>query len=195
MKYARIHNNQIVEIVDLDDNVESRMINGDPVLRPLVYSTPPTYNGTIQMIRERYVLEPSTVTVEYDVIPLFTDVTTYKTTVEGLINSWRDVELRKEVFAHGRYWQADRRSRELLSDAITLAGVGVPLPPVWRDATNQNMTVTSIADLVTIASAIAVNTQSVYQRSWDLKQYVVELPDAASSIEALANLTWDTVIS
>ncbi len=192
MKYARIHNNQVVEIVDLDGNIESRIQNGDPVLRPLVYNTVPEYNKTTQTVRERYTVTSSTVLVEYDVVPAFTSVDTYKTVVIGMIDTWRDVALRNEVLAHGRYWQTDRRSKELLSDAITLATVGVPLPPVWRDATNDNMVVEDLSTLVVIAAAMAEATQAAYTRSWQLKEYVRSLPDAESTIGTLSQLTWET---
>ena len=194
MKYARIIDDNVVETIDLDDNIESRVVNGGLMLRPLVYNTPPAYNVDMQTLQERYVVEPSVVTVEYDVVPLFTNVDTCKTVLGGLINMWRDEALRTDVLAHGRYWQTDRRSRELLSDAITLATAGVPLPPVWRDATNDNMIVENLGTLVAIATAMAEATQAVYTRSWQLKEYVENLPDAEGTIATLSNLTWDSVI-
>lgn len=81
----------------------------------------------------------------------------------------RDAQAFTNVTAHGRTWQADARSRGLLGDAITLAQAGLPLPPVWRDAGNQDMPITSLADLLAIAGAMAVQTQAAYAESWARK--------------------------
>ena len=67
----------------------------------------------------------------------------------------------------------------MLAAAITLAQAGGPLPAVWRDAENNNMPVTSLADLLAIAGAIAQQTQAAYARSWQRKAAV----DAATTIE------------
>lgn len=192
MKYARVFDNSVIEVVDMDDCVVSREVNGEVMLRPIQYGDTPTYNAVMQRLQERYVIEPTHVTVEYEVVPLFTDVNTCKLIVIGLIDMWRDDNLCRDVHAHGRYWQADRRSRELLSDAITLANAGEPLPPVWRDAANSNMVISSVGELVAIAAAIAQSTQAVYPRSWQLKEYVAGLPVTEDTITTLCKLTWNT---
>ena len=81
----------------------------------------------------------------------------------------RDRQCREPVTALGRTWQADPRSQELLAHAITLAQAGHPLPPIWRDADNGAMPVTSITDLLAIAGAIAANTRAAYEQSWARK--------------------------
>ena len=65
----------------------------------------------------------------------------------------RDASCVAPVSAMGRTWQADQRSQALLGQAITLAGAGLPLPSVWRDADNQDMPITTLADLFAIARA------------------------------------------
>jgi hypothetical protein len=84
--------------------------------------------------------------------------------------------------AHTRQWQADTRSQALLAQAITLASAGVPLPLEWRDADNSNMPVTSLADLLAIAGAIAVQVQAAYSASWARKAAV----EAATTVEEVA---------
>lgn len=192
MKYARIIDDNVVEILELGEQIERRTIQGSAVLRPVKYGITPTYNGSTQTLRERFVINDSNVIVEYDVVPLFTDVDICKSVVEGLINYWRDEAMRSEVHVHGRMWQTDGRSRELLSAAITLANAGADLPPVWRDATNDNMVVSNVGDLVAIAAAIARSTQTAYERSWQLKGFVRTLLDTTDTITTLCELTWDT---
>ena len=81
----------------------------------------------------------------------------------------RDAACAANVTALGRTWQADARSVALLNGAVTLAQAGGPLPPVWRDADNDNMPVTSLSDLLAIAGAIATQVQAAYTASWAAK--------------------------
>ena len=98
----------------------------------------------------------------------------------------RDAATIANVIAHGRQWQADERSQKLLSAAITLAMAGAPLPPVWRDANNSNMPITTLAELVAIAGAMATQTQAAYSKSWTLKSQV----DAAQTPGAVDAVVW-----
>jgi hypothetical protein len=95
------------------------------------------------------------------------------------IESERDAQCEKPVQALGRTWDADKRSQELLASAITIAQAGGPLPVVWRDYDNDNMQVTSIDDLLAIATAIAAQTQTAYTKSWARKEAV----DAAQTLD------------
>jgi|YNPBryunderm2012_1023409.scaffolds.fasta_scaffold24846_2 hypothetical protein len=95
------------------------------------------------------------------------------------IKADRDAQCEQPVQALGRTWDADKRSQELLAYAITIAQAGGPLPPVWRDYDNDNMPVTSIADLLAIAGAIAAQTQTAYAQSWARKAAV----DAAQTLD------------
>jgi hypothetical protein len=88
------------------------------------------------------------------------------------IEADRDAACMQPVAALGRTWDADKRSQELLASAITIAQAGGSLPPVWRDHDNDNMPVTSIADLLAIAGAIAARTQTAYGQSWARKAAV-----------------------
>lgn len=98
----------------------------------------------------------------------------------------RDAETVKDVSALGTTWQADERSQKLLSAAITLAMAGAPLPQVWRDANNSNMPITTLAELVAIAGAMARQTQAAYSKSWTLKDQV----DAAQTPGAVDAVVW-----
>lgn len=95
------------------------------------------------------------------------------------IEAERDAKTVQDVFVHGRRWQADKRSQELLASAITIASVGGPLPSVWRDADNNDMPITDISQLLAIAGAIAAQTQAAYAESWARKAAV----DAATTEE------------
>jgi len=95
------------------------------------------------------------------------------------IEAERDAACEQPVTALGRTWDADKRSQELLASAITLAQAGAPLPTVWRDHDNDNMPVTSIADLLAISGAIAAQVQQAYATSWMRKAAV----DAATTID------------
>ena len=85
------------------------------------------------------------------------------------ITTKRDLDTSTEVIAFSRPWQSDIKSRELLCQAITLANNGAPLPPVWRDANNEDMPITSVTELVDIASAIAAQVYTAYATSWERK--------------------------
>ena len=100
------------------------------------------------------------------------------------INKARDAACISDVIAHGRTWQADKVSRELLSDAINLSQAGLPLPTEWRDKSNVNMPVSSLADLLGIAGAMAAQVQTTYQRSW-LRKAQIEAATTAEEVEAI----------
>ncbi len=104
------------------------------------------------------------------------------------IEQRRDAACFSNVSSLGRAWQADTRSQDLLNKAISLAGLGLPLPSVWRDAANNDMDVNSITDLLQIAGAMAYQTQKAYGISWTLKAQV----DAATTTEEIEAITWPT---
>ena len=91
----------------------------------------------------------------------------------------RDAQRYANVTAHGRVWQADKISQDLLGDVINLASNGLPLPPAWRDADNSNMAITALPELLAIAGAMAAQTQTAYGVSWLRKAAV----DAAVTVE------------
>lgn len=102
------------------------------------------------------------------------------------IEHWRDAACYADVTALGRAWQADARSQDLLNKAISLAGLGLPLPAIWRDADNDDMAVAGIMDLLQIAGAMASQTQTAYGISWTLKAQV----DAATTTEEINAVVW-----
>ncbi|WP_126457906.1 DUF4376 domain-containing protein [Sulfuritortus calidifontis] len=95
------------------------------------------------------------------------------------IEAERDAQCVANVTVNGHVWQADKRSQELLGQAISLAQAGLPLPSVWRDADNNDVPVTSIADLLAIAGVIAQQVQTAYSTSWARKAAL----EAATTIE------------
>lgn len=114
------------------------------------------------------------------------DFAAEKAAMPAKIEAWRDQACVANVTAHGRPWQADKTSQALLGQAIALAQAGLPLPAVWRDANNNNMPITSLADLLAIAGAIAAQVQAAYVRSWQLKAQV----EAATTVEELDAIQW-----
>ena len=102
----------------------------------------------------------------------------------ALIEAERDAFRYANVIAHGRTWQADKVSQDLLSDAINLASNGLPLPDVWRDAGNSDMSITSLADLLTIAGAMAAQTRTAYANSW-VRKAAVEAATTEEEIEVV----------
>lgn len=102
-----------------------------------------------------------------------------KATKKRNIEADRDAECELPVTANGHTWDADKRSQELLNGAIALAQVGGPLPDVWRDADNNDVPITSIADLLAIAEVIAQQVRAAYARSWQRKAML----EAATTID------------
>jgi hypothetical protein len=102
------------------------------------------------------------------------------------IEQARDASCHANVTAHGRQWQADERSQKLLGNAIALSVAGLPLPAVWRDANNENMSIGSLADLLAIAGAIAQQTQNAYANSWARKLEIA----AATTIAEVEAVVW-----
>jgi len=142
----------------------------------LTLSAPPE-GGVSHYVKGKWVTDPERVAAK---------LSAAKEEKETEIESARDAACVVNVTAHDRTWQADGRSQGLLGDAITLAQAGVPLPPVWRDADNNDMAITDIAQLVAIAGAIAQQTQTAYAVSWQLKAQVKK----AGDIEQLAQIRW-----
>ena len=102
-----------------------------------------------------------------------------KTAKKRQIETDRDDACYQPVTALGHTWDADKRSQDLLGQAIALAQAGLPLPAVWRDRDNNDMPVTSINDLLAIAGAIAQQVQTAYATSWARKAAV----DSATTID------------
>lgn len=104
-----------------------------------------------------------------------------------------DIELKRNddlllpVMAHGRTWQADPKSRDLLIQSIVLAKAGLPLPAVWRDADNKEMPITSIDDLLAIAGAMLEQTRSIYEKSWKKKEAI----NKAKTNKAVEDIDWN----
>jgi hypothetical protein len=105
----------------------------------------------------------------------------HKAAKKRQIEADRDAAATANVTVNDHVWQADKRSQDLLGQAIALAQAGLPLPPVWRDADNNDMPVTSIADLLAIAGAIAAQVQTAYQTAWARKAAV----DAAKTLDEI----------
>lgn len=123
---------------------------------------------------------------EFIASPVTKPIESLKLDKISTIEKARDSATHADVSALGTMWQADQRSQELLTSAITLAQSGLPLPPTWRDSFNNDLNITSISQLLSIAGAIALQTQAAYSRSWQLKAQV-----AAATTEAeLALINW-----
>ena len=101
-----------------------------------------------------------------------------KTAKRTQIEQDRDTACYANVSVNGHSWQADARSQELLASSILLAQAGAYTPAVWRDANNVDVAVT-LADLVGISGAIALQTQTAYATSWARKAAL----DVATTVE------------
>jgi hypothetical protein len=102
------------------------------------------------------------------------------------IEAARDKACIQNVQALSTIWQADKRSQELIGQAITLTQAGLPLPPVWRDFYNQDIPINSISELLAIAAAMAVQTQNAYSKSWDKKALI----NSSVTIQEVRNIIW-----
>ena len=96
----------------------------------------------------------------------------------------RDAACVADVTVLGHPWQADIRSQQMLASAILLAQAGVYTPTVWRDADNNNMPISSVAQLVSIAGAMAAQTQAAYAASWARKS-ALEAATTIADVEAV----------
>jgi hypothetical protein len=109
-----------------------------------------------------------------------------KTARRAAITAARDSACQADVVVTGRTWQADARSQQMLASAITLGSAGLPLPASWRARDNSNMPVSSLADLLPIAAAIAAQTHAAYEKSWALKAQI----DAATTTAQVEAVRW-----
>lgn len=105
-----------------------------------------------------------------------------------LIEQARDAARHANVTALGTEWQADALSQNLIGQAITLAQAGLLPPPVWRDAANNDVAITSVFDLLQIAGAMAAATQAAYAKSWRLKAEI----DAATTLAQVEAVQWNS---
>lgn len=92
-----------------------------------------------------------------------------KTEKRAQITAERDAACVAPVQALGHTWQADPGSQALLTKAVTLAAVGLPLPEVWRDIDNVDLPITNISQLLAIAGAMAAATQAAYTAAFARK--------------------------
>jgi Domain of unknown function (DUF4376) len=86
-------------------------------------------------------------------------------------------------------WQVDTISAGLIEGAINMVGQSViPCPTTWRSSANDDIEVT-IDDLKAIAAAAAIQTQSAYQRSWELKDEIA-VAVKNNDLDAILKLSW-----
>lgn len=100
------------------------------------------------------------------------------------IEQERDAAETASVNVHGRQWQADEKSQKLLSGAIQLHGLTGYLPAHWRDESNNNMPLSTVGELVAIATAIVQQIDSAYTTSWTRKAALNEAQTLAE-VEAI----------
>lgn len=118
-----------------------------------------------------------------------------KTTRER-INSLREEALSDEKAfvktSDGVLWQVDKRSTDLLMQAITLYSALGETPEgfIWRDANNVNREA-DLPLLLSIASARAEQVKQAYDKSWALKDQLDSLnlnsPTILTDLENIFN--------
>lgn len=159
-----------------------------PILSPnkgrWVVDVEPIFDSTTHIIQPVEPVPADAVSIPY--IVASRDIDTLRLDKIAEIETTRDAETVKNVTANGTQWQADERSQKLLGDAITLANAGLPLPTIWRDALNNEVQITTIAQLLSIASAIAAQTTAAYTKSWQKKAEIQN----ATTVEALLGISW-----
>lgn len=114
----------------------------------------------------------------------------FKADKKQKIEEWRDIarcsDVVVEIGGVFHTWQADKVSKDLIGDTINLvSNNAATIPPVWRTIDNINVAVT-LADLKSIASAMATQTNNAYIHSWQLKSLV----DAATTKAQLEAIVW-----
>lgn len=195
-RYALIYNNAVSEYRECSTPPIPRYINGKPILRPVVHIPSPEYNPTTERRVESILVLDDRVEIFYQIVPiseveLTTSLEDIKSVRKLLIEQSRDAEILKDVIAFNRPWQADSRSQTLLSSAITMASAGGPLPPVWRDSDNNDLVITDLVQLVTIADAMAAQTQAAYTKSWTLKGQIDAVTDPIAGPALINAITWE----
>ncbi len=104
------------------------------------------------------------------------------------INGWREDALAALTVDHGgNTYDADKLARENLTSTLTAiqAGVAVPNPLDWRDATDVTRSLAH-TDLNTICGLMFAAVDTAYNHSWDLKADV----DAAADESAVNAIVW-----
>lgn len=104
------------------------------------------------------------------------------------INGWRDSALTALTVDHGgNTFDADKLARENLTSTLTAiqAGVAVPDPLDWRDATDVTRSLAH-TDLTTICGLMFSAVDTAYNHSWTLKGDV----DAAADESAVNAVVW-----
>lgn len=204
--YALVKNNNVVVTGDID--VLSAYLlatDGVNISLPQTPSVPQTIGGytlcqvshvggTLPVRHEytgtvTYVYDGTAVAGTYDTQPTVVDMSVERNNAKQRVDHQRSIDSTALVMAHNKYWQADPQSQALLSSAISLAQAGLPLPTVWRDASNTDMPVSSIADLLAIAGAMAQQVQTAYATSWTRKAAI----DAAATPEDIDLIVKDLV--
>jgi hypothetical protein len=92
-----------------------------------------------------------------------------KTAKNAQIERDRDTAIATTVTVHGRPWQARPIDQDNLSQELLTVQAGVPMSPIWRDADNNDMVLTDVAQLVAIAGAMKVQKLLAYQTAWARK--------------------------
>lgn len=111
--------------------------------------------------------------------PLPPSLETVKTQKLTQIEQDKLQQMASNVTVHGRPWQTDFTSVSNLTQEIMTVQAGVLLSPFWRDANNESMLLTSVQQLIDIASAIKTQKLQAYSVSWDRKAAV----EAATTVE------------
>lgn len=110
------------------------------------------------------------------------------------INNTRDVLLKDAngtvTTPDGLVWQVDPTSMQQLNDALTVFTVVGSTPEgfTWRDANNVNHPA-SLAFLAGIAGARAMQVQTIWTQSWNLKDQLKTAYEAGD-IPAMEAITW-----
>lgn len=182
MRFALVLNNEIKEYRDYPSQPECKMIDGLKSIRPCMEIEQPAYNPNMHVLVPAETIYPDRVELTWTAQER--PLQEVKSAKLAQIIKDRDTQRYANVSAWGRNWQADQTSQDLLNGAINLAGHGVPLPAVWRDADNADMLISNLTDLLVIAGVMVAQTQQAYSTSWQRKK-AVEIATTVEEVEAV----------
>lgn len=145
---------------------------------------PPVVDPALQTVTRILPVAPGATEVGYAVADVAIEILRQAKMAE--IMAAHNAAASANVTAHGRQWRAGPMQRDLITQAITLANAGLPLPPVWIDADRTPMPISTLQDLLDIAVLMSSQVNSAYAHLLPLEAAA----NAAQTPEDLALVVW-----
>lgn len=145
---------------------------------------PPVVDPDLKTVSQVLPVPPGATEVGYLMVDVDIEILRQRKMAE--IEAARNVAESADVVVLSRPWRAGPLQRALITQAITLANAGLPLPPVWIDADKSLMPITNIAQLLDIAGAMSLQVNAAYAHFSTLEAATT----AAQTPEDLALIAW-----